>query len=178
MVSEYCLEIFLLNGKTYFLKPLLITTDPLMPYNYVLGVSRAVGTDSSRWTPDVFRLANIKKTRLVSKNSISGKITEKEKKKIMDTIEQKGVAFMPGEVDQFTVRFTENGKKMLHNILFMRPPFKKINDKDTYLFTCSQFQMRLYLERFGCDAEVISPERLKHEMTLFYEKAYRRYSGN
>lgn len=76
--------------------------------------------------------------------------------------------------EEVQVELTERGVKKFKKMYVHRPVPTKI-DGNVYTFNCSYNQIFIYFTRFGADAYVRSPERLKNEMHRFHEAASNHY---
>jgi hypothetical protein len=73
------------------------------------------------------------------------------------------------------VELTERGIDKFKKIYIHRPvPYKVEGNK--YYFECSHTQIKQYFVRFGEDAKVIYPKKLKEEVISFHRKALNHYS--
>ena len=76
--------------------------------------------------------------------------------------------------EEVRIELTERGEKKFKKMYLHRPTPIKI-DGNVYTFNCSYNQIFLYFTRFGTDAYVLSPERLKRDMHRFHTSASNHY---
>ena len=75
-----------------------------------------------------------------------------------------------------TIRLTPRGKQMYRMIVKNRPAVTEI-DGDKYIFDWPEMQLEDYFRRFGKEAVVLRPRRLKQKLQKYYSEAIEAY-GN
>ena len=75
-----------------------------------------------------------------------------------------------------TIRMTVRGKQMYRMIVKNRPVVTEI-DEDKYIFDWPEMQLEDYFRRFGKEAVVLRPRRLKQKLQKYYSEAIEAY-GN
>ena len=75
-----------------------------------------------------------------------------------------------------TIKMTLRGKQMYRMIVKNRPAVTEI-DGDKYIFDWPEMQLEDYFRRFGKDAVVLRPRRLKQKLQKYYSEAIEAY-GN
>ena len=75
---------------------------------------------------------------------------------------------------QAVVKLTETGKQWFKKIYLHRPLPVKV-EEDLYYFDCSHSQVLNYFKKFGANAQILEPIKLKENMSNFYKSAYRLY---
>lgn len=141
-------------------------------YNYLLCAEIVNGKQVE--TP--FRL-----THIVSVNSAPGDtIIDADVERHLMKMEKYGPQYSIEEDVETCIRLTDQGVDTYSKIYFGRP--ERIPDKDEikedgtyYYFDCSTNQLFLYFRRFGCEAEIISPESLRERMISFHRNAISVY---
>lgn len=162
--------------QEYQMRPYRIMQDPVMPYNYLVGLTRYRG--QKEWSPGVFRLSSIYDLkRLEAQNSPSGKITADQRKELTERLESEQLPYLAGETVEVQCRFTKKGEKMLNRILVQRPDILQVDEKGIYRFQCTERQAFQYFLRFGEDAIVVEPERLKMMISEYYTDAAEAYQA-
>lgn len=77
--------------------------------------------------------------------------------------------------EEVKVRLTREGEKLFRSLYVHRPVPKSVMGGE-YVFDCSVFQVLLYFKRFGKEAYIVSPERVRESMKKFYLDGYNAYS--
>ena len=72
------------------------------------------------------------------------------------------------------IRMTERGKQMYRMIVKNRPAVSSIN-KDNFIFDWPEMQLEDYFRRFGKEAVVLKPRRLKDKLRKYYTEAVDAY---
>ena len=76
--------------------------------------------------------------------------------------------------EEVRVELTERGVKKFRKMYVHRPIPSKI-EGSVYSFNCSYNQIFIYFTRFGSDAYILSPERLRSDMHRFHTSASNHY---
>ena len=75
------------------------------------------------------------------------------------------------------VELTDSGVNKFKKMYVHRPiPIKVENN--SYYFDCAQSQVKLYFERFGADAKIIYPQRVRDEVYNFHRLAAKNYEND
>jgi len=164
--------------NSVYLKPLDILEDTGKLYNYIAGYSSK--NVQGPWTPYPVRLSSVSQCK---KLNYSGTITSKDRKELVDLINDLGVAYIgfpqSRKKNVIIVQLTQKGEKLYRRILHQRPMFIKEEEgklgPNTHCFDCSEFQARVYFFRFGKEARILSPEHLALEFKELFEGAAARY---
>ncbi len=152
--------------------PYKIVTSKEEMYNYLLCAEIVNGKQVE--TP--FRL-----THITSVNSAPGDtVIDADVELHLKKMEKYGPQYSIEEDVKTCIRLTDQGVDAYSKIYFGRP--ERIPDKDEikedgtyYYFDCSTNQLFLYFRRFGCEAEIISPESLRERMISFHRNAISVY---
>ena len=165
-----------INNKVFF-KPYKIVTDKVDTFNYVVGFSKNVSSNSNLKKYDIrcFRLSRIKEVRV---SDVKFKFNKSELSLLKEELSTKDVRFLSGTEFEFKVEFTNKGITLLNQILYMKPSsfIKDSENKNIYTFFCSERQLEIYLKEFGAEAKVISPLSLKNKLKDYYLKASNLYN--
>ena len=153
-----------------FIVPYKICTDKGNNYNYLV----ALVWGKKGYTQQSFRISAIKKVLSVIGEEPPEKI-DQEFKALSKNLSKKGPEFLTGDEKDIKVRLSEQGKKMYEKQLHLRPNYDHIEDGDIYCFKCSTSQILYYFFKYGEDAEVIEPEKLRNSFAERYEKAAEKY---
>lgn len=149
-------------NETWDVRPYGILPDASHLYHYLVGKSVRSGGHRRDEKIASIRISRIRKITLLNKKTHrNGALSVSEKKEIQQKIQRGSVSFLVGDEVEIIVRFTEAGKKIYRNALFMRPLLKNIDDNDNYHFVCSRMQAEQYFIRFGENAEILSPDELR-----------------
>ena len=88
-----------------------------------------------------------------------------------------GPQFMYGQNDEeVLVELTAKGIDKFKRIYVHRPVPVKV-DNNFYYFNCSHSQIIQYFVRFGSDAKIIYPQRVRDEVYNFHRRALDTYSA-
>ena len=77
--------------------------------------------------------------------------------------------------EEVVVELTEKGIEQFKKMYVHRPIPSKV-EGNLYYFSCSHTQIMQYFQRFGAQAYVLSPARLRDAMIRFYRAAYYRHT--
>ena len=150
--------------KLYF-SPYKIIQDQTRSYNYLIGHSEIINEDGTTQKPVVASL-RISRIDRISVMSSKGKCLNAEERNEMDEmLREKDVRFLVGDVQTFTVRFTEKGLESFNRLLYLRPrTYEEVPDEPlTYRFRCTEMQLISYFFKFGRDAEILSPAETREK---------------
>lgn len=78
--------------------------------------------------------------------------------------------------EDIVIRLNKAGVKRFHSIYVHRPIPKKV-EGDLYYFDCSTNQVVEYFKRFGDEAYVLSPTKVREEIFNFHYRAVKAYKG-
>ena len=127
---------------------------------------------------NTIRLSNIKEAILLtSKANIPNNI-----KNLFDKQIKYGVQYIPRENEDqpVKIKLTKRGLKLYEKIYLYRPDYEAV-DGDIYTFLGPYDQILHYFKRFGDDAVILEPDKLKENMRVFYYyglKAYKKKNNN
>lgn len=149
--------------STLEIEPYALTAGKEEMHGYLLGVC------NGSCLP--LRLSRIETVTLLEEKT---NITE-EQKALFEKMITYGPQFAcrpwEGEV---IVELTERGVEQFKKMYVHRPIPTKV-EGNLYYFECSHSQITQYFQRFGANAFVRSPERLRDTMLRFHRSAYFRY---
>ncbi len=123
---------------------------------------------------NTLRLSNISEVILLtSKANIPDNI-----KILFDKQIKYGVQYIPRENEDqpVKIKLTKNGLKLYEKIYLYRPDYEAV-DGDIYTFLGPYDQILHYFKRFGNDAIILEPDKLRDNMRIFYYyglKAYKK----
>lgn len=160
-------------------KPYTILADQDSLYNYLVGISRPVGTDPSEDKIASFRISSIKRIKIRPKTYRSGRITSQEEEEILEKIKNQGVQFLISQSDQMIVRLTKRGLERFRKQPHLRPKLIQLEEQDDgaiCYFNCTEFQIRSYFFQFGPDVEILEPESLRNHFKTYLSKAANLYN--
>ena len=159
----------------YSIKPYAIRQDKTKTFNYLIGYSQLLDAHNTPITQDKlvsFRISRIDNVKPFSKSFIS----KDKKTDIEQTIKEKGVQFMSGNLTDIKVVFTQKGFDDFNRQSYMRPQYYEKIGKLTYVFHCTEFQARNYFFKFGMDAQILEPIDLREQIKEKYQLALDAYS--
>lgn len=148
-------------------------------YHYIVGmVAPSYGTKKEEHIASL-RLSRIRQIRVPDGPSVrSGHISSAQKKQIADRIRHSRVQFLASDREDIVVRFSKAGRDMYQRVLYMRPKADYTDEEGNDHFSCSYLQAEYYFEKFGAEAEVISPVSLRAKFASGYEKAHELYGSS
>lgn len=164
--------------RKFYLVPYKIIQDKTRMFNYVIGYSEEVKQDSNETWPRravCYRISRIDHPRISL--SKSGFISKADREAIDKMVSEKEPQFLAGEVIELKVRFTDKGVESFNRQLYMRPnDFEVLNEeKNTYLFKCTEVQAINYFFKLARDVEILSPEITRNKFIQRYKDAYDKY---
>ena len=153
-------------------RPYALLPDESHLYHYLIGKSvRAGGLKRDEKIASI-RLSRIQDIHVSDhRTSRSGILTSAEKKKIKNKICNKAVPFLIGDERDVVVRFTDYGKQLFHNTLFMRPFLSNVDSEGNYHFHCTEMHAMQYFIRFGAYAEILAPQERRESMAKSFNDA-------
>lgn len=161
--------------KTYKVWPFSLEADALSTREYLTGLSQDIKSPDARKSCASFRIPNAKDIKLLRQ---SGKLTQAERELLKEAISSRTVQFLFGEEEEIHVRLTEEGIHKYNSQIYMRPAYvEKLADKNEYIFRCTLRQAEYYFFKFGKDAEILSPDRLRSHFQTLYKDALAVYSS-
>lgn len=145
-------------------------------YHYVVGmVAPAAGTKQEEHVASL-RLSRIRSVRILDTSSArSGRLTASEKKHIEKRINENRVQFLASDREDIIVKLNQAGKNMFSRVLYMRPRIDFIDEEGNYHFSCSRMQAEYYFQKFGGNADILSPKELRESFALYYQAAHALY---
>ena len=168
-----CVLEFTSGDITFEVKPYAIMSDKHSTFNYFVCRVLSVGglpPVGDGWAS--FRISRIKKLHPIKNTNFSFSYPEEDE--VKETVRQKGVAFLLGDLFDIKVKMSENGKLLYNTVLFQRPDIKTI-DGDIYSFRCTARQADVYFFKFGSDAVILEPKSISKEFLARYKKAFNSY---
>ena len=166
-------QIYLLSKNNFLLGKSGITLSPYSLsltreelYNYLLAEIdeyHAVRT---------MRLCRIRSIRILTEK----RVFSDQVKKILDKMIVNGpqYPYQEDEEERIEVRFTDEGLRMFKVYYLHRPVPVSIEDH-VYTFECSYMQAMTYFSRFGENALIISPVKLRKKMLEYHSIARKKY---
>lgn len=166
--------------KIFDVKAFKLLPDSNTNYHYLVCLSKRAEEPGLPNRITSFRISRISKVKPRARSLGSGKIPATREKEIERAIASKGVQYLVGDSVEIKVRMTKKGFGMYQSILHMRPPVVSppivSDDSILLIFNCTELQIKNYFFRFGPDAVVVSPERLKVDFLSEYKNALEAYS--
>lgn len=147
-------------------------------YHYIVGmVAPATGAKQEEHVASL-RLSRIRSVRILdNKSARSGRLTASEKRLLEKRINESRVQFLASDRDDIVVKLNPAGKITFSRVLYMRPRIDYIDGDGNYHFSCSRIQAEYYFEKFGGDAEILSPKELRDRFARRYQEAYALYGS-
>ncbi|MBQ8374137.1 MAG: WYL domain-containing protein [Clostridia bacterium] len=100
-----------------------------------------------------------------------------EQKELFEKMLTYGPQFIYRPYEQeVKVELTARGMEKFRKMYVHRPIPTEIRN-NCYIFHCSHSQILQYFQRFGSDAYILSPPRLREEMYRYYANAFRYYQS-
>lgn len=175
---QFCIEknqlirLTLKDNRQYDVRPYKICHDPEYNYHYLIGMSKKSGTHyAEKATP--FRISGIKNIRRMREPS--GRIKQAESNIIEQKLKNSGAQFLLDEQEAIIVKLTAKGKKDYESQLHLRPRFVRREQLEDgswrYTFNCTQRQAEYYFFKFGADAMIECPLKLKNKLFCKYQEA-------
>lgn len=163
------------NGELFSVYPYMIMQNSLSTVNYLVCYKKKYDHTDDEKSPGSFRLLAIKNVRI--EKSKSAFLNKKDKEILQKAVDKRGAQsqFMASEEIVAEVKFTEKGLEMYKRVVFNRPMYSERLNDNTFRFICSFNQAEYYFFKFGEEAEVISPPKLRNRLAEKYEKALKRY---
>lgn len=155
--------------------PLKIATDSLTTANYLIGYQISPHDNNAEKLSCTYRISNLKNIWLETYQLPP--LTEKEITDFEEKQKEVGFQFLFAEKSQIRVRLTKEGVMMYRKMFHMRPAYHDIEDGSVYVFDCSEAQIRLYFYKFGKEAEILSPPRLREIFRKDYIEASKIYDS-
>ena len=158
-----------------YVKPYAIEADSEQFYHYLAGF---IGSDpNGPWRVGSVRLSSISDCEILHTPS---DITAQQRAELDLAIREKGIQFLsdlnPQELPaKIVVKFTEEGQKMYHRMLHLRPMFSAIQEDRIYEFMITRRQAENYFFKFGHQVKILEPQELADKFSRRYESAARQY---
>lgn len=163
------------NQYIQYVKPYIIEADSEQFYHYLAGF--LAPAPEGPWRLGSIRLSAITGCEILySPSSITaGQATELE-----TTIRENGIQFLSDAASRelpakIVVKFTEEGKRMYHQMLHLRPMYSGNPKRLTYEFTATQRQAENYFFKFGHNVKILEPKELADKFRRRYESAAKLY---
>lgn len=179
--GETCyLRIDTKKKKNIRIYPVEILLDEWSTYNYLVGIG--VFDPANGEMPISIRISNITNVE----SSISDKILVFHNQPLIDElydrIKKRGVMFMGSpytEGEKIRIRLSPAGFGIYNNVMFLRPRYVSdtISENGDHImeFNCTEFQIKNYFRRLGCEAEVLEPLSLREDFAAFFRSADKIY---
>ena len=162
-------------ARVFHLMPYKIVHDKTGMFNYVIGYSEELKENGGTWPRRAacYRISRLSEARILA----DGHITKDECKTLDKMLAEKEPQFLAGEIIEIKARFTDKGIESFNRQLYMRPrDFKKVEEeKNTYIFRCTEVQAINYFFKIARDVEIISPARTREKFIQRYKDAYESY---
>jgi WYL domain len=164
-----------LPERKFYVSPYSLVVDKTATFNYLIGYSEEQLPDGTSGDERIvsIRLSRIKTIKSLS--SKSGKIPSQKVKVLEQELEEKGPQFLTGDSIKVVLRLTDKGIENYNRQINLRPSYKEMIDKNTYLFECTELQILYYFFKFGRDVTILSPENLKQKFKYRYQSALNNY---
>ena len=175
--NQHAVGIDLKSGESFLVKGYVIKTDSQSVYHYLAGLAAPTeNREKDNFKIMSFRLSNIKYAREF--RSISGFLSQKEKKEIENQIHDYGIQFLSSGMTEAIIEFSNEGLKKYHDLLFLRPAYEYIDQEDPhkYYFKTTPTQLEFYFFKYGEDAKILKPKWLSDKMKKMYSNALNNYS--
>ncbi len=170
-------KITLSSGAQYDFKFLRVSADYEGLYHYLIGQSAECNT--KRFQTASFRLSRISDIRPRGLSHGSGHISRKVQIEIEDEIEMKGVEYLVGRPCSFSIKLSKNGEKLYNSVFHLRPIYERAErDADgtlTINLVATEKQIYDYFFKFGKDAIILYPERVRQLFSDSYKNACQQY---
>ena len=95
-------------------------------------------------------------------------------KKELQKVSSSAIEYGKGEIVNAEIVLNKAGEKSFRNIWHNRPEPYKV-EGNRYFFIAPFYQLIHYFTRFGSEAEVIKPEKLRSTFKLFYSQGLNNY---
>ncbi len=154
------------------LAPYRIMPDKARNYHYIIGAR----IQNGRKTYLSLRISDITGVRKIHSLSSEEKLTKQEKDELKTLLEDKGAAFIGMPSAYSIVKLTAKGVNMYRKMLFLRPAYVKVCNRNEYLFDCTMSQLEFYFFKFGKEASVIGPSGIRGRFRKSYGKASDAYN--
>lgn len=162
-----------LEKKKAFLLPPTLGGTPFYPFivettreermNYILGMN-----------PDrEFYSYHLYKMKGVTLTQESYRFTDEEKKKLT-RFASSSIEYAQADYVEMTIKLTPRGEKM-YRAIFHNRPIQSKKEGNVYTFISPYDQLFTYFIRFGKEAEVLSPEKMRIDFRRFYRRASKVY---
>ena len=164
------------KGSSFEVRPYGVLGDRQETYHYLVGLSRPDDTREPEKASS-FRLSNIVKLEVSFRRS--GRLTEKERAGLADSIRSKGVQFLVQQQETIRIRLTEEGRQNYERQMHLRPPAQTRTAVDDgayrweYEFNCTAFQAQVYFLKFCGKAKVMEPQSLRDTFAQEYRSGLR-----
>lgn len=157
------------NHRKYYVYPYSLDTDALSTRLYLTGLSKSIEDETASKKPASFRVPNFHEVKILRQ---SGRLTKEEISLLKEAIAKRKVQFLVDHEEEIHIRFSPNGIKKYNSLVYMRPAFDPVKTiGNEYVFSCTLKQAEYYFFKFGGDAEVLSPPKLRTRFQKLYEQA-------
>ncbi|MCD8109610.1 MAG: WYL domain-containing protein [Clostridiales bacterium] len=166
------LKACLADGRPLYIYPYQLIEDPLSTRYYLACYTKRerAGTDKK---PASLRISRLKGVRPLHAN---GKLNETEKQELERNLAVRSVQFLVENEDEIHVYLTDAGIRKYHLQLHLRPTTDSVlSDQHTYVFHCTQSQIEFYFFKFGKDAQILKPTKLREKFQKMYAEALDSY---
>jgi hypothetical protein len=183
IIQEHKLKFINDKNEPVLFSPVYLLTDMDTNNNYVVGLIKITinPSDSKEKAPlekktvMPFRLCKLYHLR----DEGSVHISKKDRARVDKEIAEKGLPFLSSYLVDVAVRFSDSGIQKFQNISAYRPN-GSFDSQDTHLFTChcTWNQAYFYFIKFGSDAEILSPEKLRKRFADDFKAGNQLYNSD
>lgn len=165
------LKLQLSERTQFFVYPVLITTDPLSMYHYLIGYAGSDRNPNDSYHSASFRISNLQAVEIQNSGPL---LKQKYRELVLQELQEKGAQFLRSPAEDIRVQLTPAGVKKYQRILHLRPQYVK-KEQDVYVFHCTQAQIEFYFFKFGADARILEPKALADRFEKMYLDALCTY---
>ena len=153
------------------LVPYKIMPDKTKNYHYLIGVQ----IKNDKKINISLRISDIRDVKKIHSLTSSEKLDKKYTKELDRLLVEKGAAFIGMPSTYSIVRLTPKGINMYRKMLFLRPAYVKIYNQNEYLFDCTTKQLEFYFFKFGKEAVILGPSKVRDHCRKAYSQAFQSY---
>lgn len=162
------------NHKQFYVWPFSLEPDTLSTRLYLTGLAKDAKNEILEKHPASFRIPNLNDIKILHQ---SGRLTKEDTSLMRETILKRKVQFLLDNEEDIHIRLTNRGIYKYNSQVYMRPAFDPDKTKgNVYVFHCTQRQAEYYFFKFGEDAEILSPARLRKRFKTLYKNAILIYN--
>lgn len=162
------------NHKQFYVWPFSLEPDTLSTRLYLTGLAKDAKNETCSKHPASFRIPNLNDIKILRQ---SGRLTKEDTLLLKKATSKRKVQFLLDKEEEIHIRLTKRGIYKYNSQVYMRPAFDPDKTKDNvYVFHCTQRQAEYYFFKFGEDAEILSPSRLRRRFKTLYKNAVLIYN--